>query len=81
MSRSQNGKICECCRNELYGVGKDQMKKMCEGSNVDATESARKLMKCAMDKAEQAGNPVKSLTPNPDFLSKEAACVKRGLTI
>ena len=76
----QNGKICDGCRNKFYGASKDQLKNMCKGSDA-ATAMDQKLMQCAMEESAKAGNPVKTLTPNPDFASHSASCAQKGLTV
>ena len=55
---------------------KDQLKNMCKGSSGADAASAmdQKLMQYAMEESAKAGNPVKTLTPNPNFASHSAPC-------
>ena len=75
----QDGKICEFCRHAVYGETVKVGEKICSGSEADAEAAARRLMDCAIAQAGKAGNPLKTLTPDPAFAAKSAHCVQAGL--
>ena len=54
---------------------------MCKGSDAASAMDHQKLMQCAMEESAKAGNPVKTLTPNPDFASHSASCAQKGLMV